>query len=1478
MLQLPFTPVDGVIDLYCRRRERSEHQERSVYFFLDLFTVLVPTRGIAILMYYVYIPVYVLRLPCTRTALGQYGDTPFKFSRKNSGMAVMPETVSRCMHKDSLEDQLQRLLLENERLRALEKSSQQLAMVVEASQVGSWDWNLSTGVVAVNRQWATIIGYSIEELAPITIDTWISFCHPEDLMQSNMLLKQHFNGETEYYDIEVRMRHKRGNWIWVHDRGKVFEWDSDGNPLRMVGSHQDITLRKCAEEKIVREKNLFIGGPVTVFRWKNDPGWPVEYVSANVWKLLGYSAEELTCGIRNYETIIHEEDRAFFHEDLSGDSFEREYRLIRKDGSVIWVYDFTVVVRDDHKNIICFDGYIIDNTERKKAEQVVVYSMEFERLVTDLSNQFITMPYDAIDSMVNNTLLRIGEFVRADRSYIFLFRDDHLLMDNTHEWCREGIEPQIELLKGIPTDLFPWWMERVHHNEVIHLPRVADMPKVASAEKEILESQDIQSLIVIPLTTGSKPFGYIGFDAVSHERDWKPETIAILKLAGGIIANALQRKHIEHFIQAELQLAIKLSGSASFKETLDYCLQAAMDVSDMDCGGIYLVDRSVESVTLACYRGLPESFVENVSTFSFDSPEGRVVLAGKPLYRHFREIGLTTNPVIIGENLQCIAVLPITFRGEVIACLNIASHSAQELFEFERKGLETVTSHIGAAIIQSHHEKETLEAKKNLESLFDTIDDFLFIVDMSGAVIHSNATVKERLGYSLAELSGKQVLQFHPEKQWEEAKANIEGMIAGSRTCCRVPLLTKSGAMIPVETKITRGVWNNTPVLFGVSRDITERVGAEQALRETEHRFRELTEMLPLPLFETDIQGFITYTNRKGYEDFGYNKDDLKRGLSIFSCCIPEESERISKNLLTLWEGKHLTAVYTACRKDKSRFVAQIYSLPIMRKGQIIGARGVVVDLTELKKAEDALREISMQKRMFKELKTLIDNIPGAVYRVKANGKATMLSVPNDFQEEFTRDEFEKELFETQALIHPEDRERIALSNQSLRLTRQSESLIYRIVAENGSFRWVEDRKTSAFSPEGLFTGIDGILFDITDRIMAEENKQLLESQLRKAQRLETIGTLAGGIAHDFNNILTPIIGYAELGLIRLSGLRREDLLNDYFTQIIHASERAQDLVDQILTFSKSRESSSSMVSMQAIIAEALKLLRPLIPSTITIEQDIENSCPDILADSSQIHQVIINLCTNAFHAMENSGGVLTIGLREVMPDKILFAEFPKMDRKSYLRLCISDTGKGMDDETRERIFEPFYTTKAVNKGTGLGLSVVHGIITGYNGVITVKSSPEKGTSFFVYLPVMHELLDPLPVAEMPLARSFSVLVVDDELPSLQAITLMVIHLGLRVQALSVPQQALELFRANPGEFDLVIADFTMSEMSGVALAGLLHEINPRLPIIFMTADKKNIKTIMPQSLCGISKILEKPVKQEELASTINDVLSSNNL
>lgn len=391
---------------------------------------------------------------------------------------------------------------------------------------------------------------------------------------------------------------------------------------------------------------------------------------------------------------------------------------------------------------------------------------------------------------------------------------------------------------------------------------------------------------------------------------------------------------------------------------------------------------------------------------------------------------------------------------------------------------------------------------------------------------------------------------------------------------------------------------------------------------------------------------------------------------------------------------------------------------------------------------------------------------------------------------------------------------------------------------------------------------------------MVEERTQTLakyERQLQQVLKIQAIGTLAGGIAHDFNNILFPIVGYTEL---TLDEVPEDSVAHNNLEEILKAANRAKELVKQILTFSRQSGQERKPVHVQQVIKEALKLLRASIPASIEIVHDIDENCAPVMGDTTQIHQVIMNLCTNAYQAMQDKGGKLEVILKEIYVGYDQTTQKIGMQPGNHVQLLVKDEGCGMDASVLERIFEPYYTTKEQGKGTGLGLSVIHGIIKNHRGDITATSSPGKGTLFTVYLPVIEEgdvqtEIEPLNGAEKGNER---ILLVDDEEQIVSMERKMLENLGYKVTARTDSIEALKEFSKKPQDFDLVITDMTMPHMSGDELAQKLLDVKPDIPVILCTGFNEDITEEKALEM-GIQKFVMKPVIKNDLATTIRSVL-----
>ncbi len=396
---------------------------------------------------------------------------------------------------------------------------------------------------------------------------------------------------------------------------------------------------------------------------------------------------------------------------------------------------------------------------------------------------------------------------------------------------------------------------------------------------------------------------------------------------------------------------------------------------------------------------------------------------------------------------------------------------------------------------------------------------------------------------------------------------------------------------------------------------------------------------------------------------------------------------------------------------------------------------------------------------------------------------------------------------------------------------------------------------------------------EIETRKKYEKERGELQTQLFQLKKMETIGTLAGGIAHDFNNILTPILGYTDMALEELPD---ESTLRFDIEQINQAATRGKDLVQQILTFSREVNFDKKPIQLNLVVKEVLNLLKASFPAGIEVRQKLNPDIGTILADATHMHQIFMNLCTNASHSMMNTGGILEVTLDVIAADRTLIRKVTNLKKGKYVRLTLSDTGHGMDNKTKERIFEPFFTRKEVGSGSGLGLSVVHGIVNNYDGAITVDSILGKGTTFTIYLPQYGTS----PVSINELNRTVTkgneyILFVDDEQEITYMGKKMLENLGYKVTIKTDSLSALEEFKLNPEKYSLLVTDQTMPKMFGTELAARMKEIRPELKVIIITGyiDKLS-EDMIPES--GVSEIIMKPLILSDFSKVIRKVLDEN--
>ena len=746
-----------------------------------------------------------------------------------------------------------------------------------------------------------------------------------------------------------------------------------------------------------------------------------------------------------------------------------------------------------------------------------------------------------------------------------------------------------------------------------------------------------------------------------------------------------------------------------------------------------------------------------------------------------------------------------------------------------------------------------IQELEQAKSILDHISDIAYIADTEGNVTYVNPAAEQIIGIPLDEIIGKPFLPFFIEEDHQSLIDVYIRTLAGESL--ENTLTFNNGVICHFTSIPLRDKQGNIIGTSGIARDISQRLETEKALAESEARLKKAQSVAKIGNWEYDLSTGKIWGSEQAFQIYGIERTSPYLPLDRVEACIPDAA-RVNQALVDLIQKNKKYDIEFEVRQETTGRTILIHSIAELVYENNVPTKvlGVIQDFTERKRAEEALRESEEKYRI------LVENANDAIFITQ--GEA--IKFPNPKTEDisgYSKEELIRKPFIE--LIHPEDRDLI-LETQKKRLGGEELPSTYpfRIINKAGVPVWVQ-LNTVLINWEGHPANLN-LIRDITQQ-------RKLESQLQQAQKMEAIGTLAGGIAHDFNNILGAIIGFGEI--LKYSKIPRDSDLQNDLDQILKAGNRAKDLVKQILAFSRQVEQEEKPLLIVPIVAETLKLLRATLPTTIEIIEGIEKTNATIIGDPSQINQIIMNLCTNAAHAMQASGGVLEVNLEEVEIDSRRSKIRLNLSPGPYVRLTVSDTGHGISPEIIERVFDPYFTTKQKGEGTGLGLAVVHGIVKSHGGEITVESQVGKGTIFNIYMPMVEKVVSAEIDREEPLPTGNGrILFVDDENALVQIGKQMLAGLGYEVETRTSSLEALELFRMNPSRFDLVMTDMTMPNMTGAQLAQELIQIRPDIQIILCTgfSERMNRETIVK---AGIKDLLLKPLSTREMALSVKNAL-----
>ncbi len=712
---------------------------------------------------------------------------------------------------------------------------------------------------------------------------------------------------------------------------------------------------------------------------------------------------------------------------------------------------------------------------------------------------------------------------------------------------------------------------------------------------------------------------------------------------------------------------------------------------------------------------------------------------------------------------------------------------------------------------------------------------------------------------------------FLPESQKIISAAMQAAIEHGQGYDLELEKFTLKGRKFDVRTTCMVTLHDGKPVkLTGIMQDITERKQIEQVLRTSEALKGAILGASLDCIITMNHEGNIVEFNPAAERTFGFTRAEVI-GKSMDALIIPpslrEQHRRGLARYLATGDGPILGKRFEmqALRADGTEFPIEL-AVARVSQAEFPLFTGFVRDITERKQAETKLT--ASENR----LRNIIDNEPECVKLLAADG--ALLEMNAAGLRMLEADSFEQvKGHSVSRIVAEEDRAAFEALTKKI-FAGESGNLEFQIIGLKGTQRWLETHASPMRDASGKITALLGITRDITERKKFDSTREALEAQLREAQKMEALGTLAGGIAHDFNNILGAIMGNIALAREELG---ESHAASAHLHEIAKAGQRATSLVEQILAFSRKQTQELTIQPLQPLLAEAVGLLRATIPTSVRIETEITKAPIYARANATQISQVLINLITNAWHALPDGKGLISLALDEVELDGLPLLNTEDLPPGRYVRIRVRDNGYGMDPATQTRIFEPFFTTKPVGTATGLGLAVVHGLVTAHHGTITLTSALGEGSLFEVLLPATVAPVSILTTktAALPVLNGEGrhVLYLDDDSAMVLLVTRLLNKRGFKVSGFEVAADAITAVRAAPDSFDLVVTDFNMPKASGLDVARTIAEIKPALPVVIISGYiTDSLRSSARQA--GVHHLVQKANSVEELTEALSKIIA----
>jgi len=1261
-----------------------------------------------------------------------------------------------------------------------------------------------------------ITGYAAQDFAVHGTRTFASIIAPEDQEQVEDTVERAIQAKLSF-ELEYRLVHADGSYRWVYEKGQGI-FDDSGTLLYLDGIIFDITDRKRIEAVLQAKERQFEtlseASPAAIFRF--DAANNCVYMNRRWCEMTG-SAAEAGLGLGWVETM-HPDDRDSAAEKWlqwcqaaePNVPFQNEARCLRPDGSIIWFFCQALPEIDEQGTLVGYVGALVDITDRKQAEDALRQSQE------TIQHQFMQ-----IESIYQTAPIGLA-ILDPDLRFV---RINQLLAKNN------GISVEEHLGRTI--------------DEVV--PNLAD--KVEPLCRHLLETGEPILDMEISGETPAQP---------GVCRTWLESWFPLKQPDGTVVGINVVVQEITDRKRAQQQLEDQVVERTATLQQVVQELQSTLDALETSENMVRQQFSEIESIYATapiglCFIDRDLKFVRinqrmaEINGVSISKHIGRTLreilpdLSQKlePLYQQVIQTG---KPIHNFEISGMTPASPDTERDWLASFYPLKDTDGQVL------GVNVVTQEIT--------DRKQAEARLRYQAqIINQTHDSVISTDLDGYITSWNKGAERLFGYTESEALGKSVAILYPDDlQSVLTEQVVSPLRQKGDHDVEVSAQTKSGERVHVHLSLSLlRDFDQTPIgMIGYSMNITDRKQAENALRASEAQYRRIVETATEGIWQVDAEGNTTFVNQQMATMLGYNVSEMI-GKPLFNF-MDAEGRNIA---LHYWQqrqqGIHEQHDFKFRHRNGSDVWAIVSSSTIFdENGQMIGALGMLTNITERKQAEQKIREQA----------ALLNITADAIIVRDLNHQILFWNAGAEHLFGWTAAEA---IGQASTLLWRDASSHYVDVLKTVIEQGYWQGELQKITKENQEIT-VQSRWTLMRNDTGEPTSILTVDTDIT------EQKQL-QAQFLRAQRLESIGTLASGIAHDLNNILTPILAVSQLLPHKLRDLSERD--QNLLKIVADNSKRGSDLVKQILSFARGAEGQRVVVQVEHLLQEVSKIIQRTFPKSIELQNDIVTTPLWLVsADATQLHQVLMNLCVNARDAMP-TGGILTLSAQNIQIDETYANLHPDAHPGTYLKITVADTGCGIPAEQLDRIFDPFFTTKETGKGTGLGLSTVLGIIKNHDGFVRVSSVLGEGTQFQVYLPTVSGMTVAQTEDEnLPTGNQEVILIVDDEQPICDTIQALLEQHNYKTLIAHDGIEAIATYAQHRDSIDVVLMDTRMPLLDGLTAIRALQRMNSHLKIIAASGLDLN-KQLNANDGNGSIAFLQKPYSMKELLNMISAVLRS---